>query len=91
MLAPEERWSMSENPVRSDRLILNFSEPADVVRIYSLTGTPVRTLVPDASASRIEWRLDNDDGALVASGVYLLLIQFGDARVTRKLMVLRSR
>ncbi|MGH7443835.1 MAG: S8 family peptidase, partial [Longimicrobiales bacterium] len=89
VLAPDERWSLSENPVRSERVVLNFAEAARAVRVYTLNGRLVRELPMEQGTERIEWRLDNDDGALVASGVYLLLVEFADARVTRKLMVLR--
>lgn len=90
VLSPDQRWSLSENPVRSERLVLNFIEPARAVRIFTLTGTLVRALDVPNEASRAEWTLENEAGALVASGVYLLQVEFADARVTRKLMVLRS-
>ena len=90
VLGAEQRWSISENPVRSERLIVNFDEPPRTVRIYTLGGALVRDLLRGDAVERVEWLLDNEAGSGVSSGVYLLLVEFPDRTVTRKLLVLRS-
>ena len=90
VLSPDQRWSMSENPIRSGRLILSFSEPPRAARIYSLTGRLIHELELTNNGERAVWQTENGDGTAVASGVYLLRIDFADGAVTQKLMILRG-
>jgi hypothetical protein len=91
VLAPDERWSLSENPVRSGRLIVSFAEPPRAAGVYTLAGTLVKDLELTQAGERAEWTLDNSDGSAVASGVYLLLVNFSDGAVTKKVMVLQAQ
>lgn len=57
------------------------------VEIYDLSGHRVRLLEANGF---VEWDGQNDEGAGVASGVYLLKVRFGDAGEVRKVAVLRG-
>jgi hypothetical protein len=44
------------------------------VRIYSLAGVYIRTLVKNATSQYLDWNLQNGDGLPVASGMYIAYI-----------------
>jgi subtilisin family serine protease len=93
LLADGRRWSISENPVRSDRLVIVLDDVPRRAAIYTLAGALVRDLTTEArnAPAAIEWPLDNRRGTAVTSGVYLLVIDFVGERVLEKLFVLRVR
>jgi hypothetical protein len=67
---------------------------AVALRIYSVSGRLVRTLVngvqtPRAGGYAVEWDGRNNAGAAVASGVYLCRLTAGNFSETRKLVLLR--
>src|SRR5690606_38303156 len=85
--------TFSENPVRRASVHFNFNGCPRRAVVHTLTGARVRDLeslvICGEYGGNAEWDLTNDDGAGVASGVYLVLFDL-DGRVRRvKLMVLR--
>ncbi|MEX2608726.1 MAG: S8 family serine peptidase [Gemmatimonadota bacterium] len=89
VLGQEQSFSLSENPVRGERLLLNFSERPTELAVYTASGRRVRDLLPAlASDQRAVWDLTDDDGRRVTPAVYLLVARVG-AEVHRvKLFVL---
>jgi photosystem II stability/assembly factor-like uncharacterized protein len=91
LLAAGEILTFSENPVRSARVIFNFSERPTVAAIYTVSGRRVIDLTRQISeAARLEWDLRNEDGNLVAPGVYLVIFEVGGTVMRERLMVLRG-
>jgi photosystem II stability/assembly factor-like uncharacterized protein len=80
--------SLSENPVRSDRVVFNFRTVPTRVGIYTATGRQVIDLTARAGPS-IVWDLTNRDGAPVAPGVYLVVFVVDGTVYREKLLVLR--
>ena len=66
-------------------------EPA--IMIYDMYGALVADLTPEAQTGErgmdVPWGLQNDDGTMVASGMYIVTIDTGDEVVTRKIMVIK--
>lgn len=56
------------------------------IQIYSMRGGSVKTLISDATG-KTEWDLKNDDGTLVSSGVYLVILKKDGGRKQMKVMV----
>jgi hypothetical protein len=84
------------NPVRtseSDAVTIALGEHTGSlkIRIYDMLGSLVADITPAAGDSRenVVWRLENDDGREVASGMYVVTIDSGERVVTRKIMVIR--
>jgi hypothetical protein len=88
LLAAGERVNLSENPVRGDRLVVNFAERPRSVAIYALRGARVRSFPADAiEEGRVVWNLENDRGARVAAGVYLIVVDLPGGTEVRKVFV----
>lgn len=63
------------------------------VRIYSLVGWPIRHLVDaplSAGAGTAYWNGKDDTGALVASGLYLVVLTEPGAKEIRKVLALEK-
>jgi hypothetical protein len=89
VLAAEQTFSLSENPVRSDKVIFNFTEAPRTAGVYTLTGRLVANLKQrQAFPGSVEWNLTNDDGAHVAAGAYLAVFQFEQRTVREKIFVI---
>ncbi len=58
------------------------------VDVYNMVGTLVRTLDAEGGTS-VTWAGDNEDGEIVASGVYFLRIQTDDEDLVRKVAVVK--
>ncbi|HEY0810125.1 MAG TPA: T9SS type A sorting domain-containing protein, partial [Longimicrobiales bacterium] len=88
VLANGNAFSLSENPVRSDRVVFNFSEQPRVAAIYTLNGRRVIDLLSrlDETGSVI-WDVRNDAGDRVASGVYFVVFDVAGQIVREKLFV----
>jgi hypothetical protein len=86
VLADGVALALSENPVRSGRLVLNFAEPPRRAAIFTIGGRRVADLLPRGSDSRIEWNLTNDEGSRVAPGVYLIVFDI-DGRILRQRLI----
>jgi flagellar hook assembly protein FlgD len=62
------------------------------ISVFNLLGQRVKRIVDQnmpAGLSRASWDGTNDSGALVASGLYLVVIQAPDGQMVRKVIVIR--
>jgi hypothetical protein len=61
------------------------------IMVYDMFGALVADLTADSSerSTDVQWDLKNDDGASVASGMYIVTIDTGDEVFTRKIMVIK--
>jgi len=92
VLSDDQTFSLSENPVRSNRLVFNYSEAPRDAAIYTLTGRLVTNLKKrEVIPGTVEWNLTNDEGAPVAAGAYLAVFQFGQRTVREKIFVMGQR
>ena len=86
----EEAVNLSSNPVRGDRLIINYAERPRSIAVYALTGERVRALGDDEIGElSAVWDLRTDGGSPVANGAYILALEFPGGRELRKIFVLR--
>jgi hypothetical protein len=89
------------NPFRGGTQI-QFDVPASLInssgaekvelRIYNLLGQLVRTLVDEnlqAGSYNARWNGRNENGRLVAAGVYLYNLTAGNIRLTKKMVLMR--
>jgi hypothetical protein len=82
------------NPWRADRhahfpVTFDGLPPQATVRLYSLSGHAVKTLVSDASG-KVFWDRTNQDGDRVASGLYLYTASCADSKpIVGKLALIR--
>jgi hypothetical protein len=92
VLSPAETFALSENPVRSGRVVFNFSERPRTAGVYTLTGRRVIDLSQriDQEGSVI-WDLRNSEGTRVANGVYFVIFDLAGQTVREKLFVLTPR
>jgi len=92
LLLPGELLVLSENPIRSGRLVLNFrNRPRSVAAVYTLSGRRVVDFLPRLTDGdrRLEWDLRNEQGGAVAPGVYVLVFDVGDRIERQRLIVHR--
>ena len=79
------------NPVTT----LRYDLPEDAmvnITIYDMMGRQVKTLINDqqtAGYRSTQWNATNDAGSPVSAGIYLYMIQAGDFRQTRKMVLLK--
>lgn len=62
------------------------------LRVYDVSGRLVRTLVTGAAVPgrhRTEWRGTDDRGLGLSSGVYYAVLESGDQRLIRKMLLLK--
>jgi subtilisin family serine protease len=91
LLRPGERVLLSANPVRGGELVLSFDSRPRVLSIYTVGGRRVlRREAGRLEEGRFVWRLENEDGAPVADGVYFIVLEFDDGSEIRKLFVARG-
>jgi hypothetical protein len=89
VLANGATFSLSENPVRSARVVFNFVERPTVAAVYTLNGRRVIDLLPalDTSGS-VSWDLRNGAGERVASGVYFVVFDVSGRTVREKIFIM---
>ncbi len=88
VLEAGEVFTLSENPVRSDRVIFHFRQVPDIAAVYTLDGRRVVDLTLRLTEpARVLWDLTNDRGVRVAPGVYLLVARVGDEVIRRRLII----
>tara|TARA_B100001167_G_scaffold96768_1_gene58896 strand:- start:269 stop:2149 length:1881 start_codon:yes stop_codon:yes gene_type:complete len=79
------------NPVTTLRY--DLPEDANVnITIYDMMGRQVSTLVSSHQSSgykSVQWNATNDKGAPVSAGIYLYMIQAGEFRKMRKMILLK--
>lgn len=91
VLAEGESFTLSENPVRSGRVIFNFTAAPRAAAIYTLTGRMVTDLKKRlATNGSVIWDLTNDDGVRVAAGVYVVVFDMAGRLVREKLFVMSA-
>jgi hypothetical protein len=79
------------NPVTT----LRYDLPEDAlvnITIYDMMGRVVKTLINDqqtAGYRSLQWNATNDAGLPVSAGIYLYMIQAGDFRQTKKMVLLK--
>lgn len=88
VLAQDAPFSLSENPVRTRRVTINFAEPPRGAAIYTVSGRRVADLLQRGTPLRVVWDLTNDEGARVAPGVYLVVVELSTGIITEKLIVI---
>ena len=88
LLADNETFSLSENPVRSGRVVFNFASAPRSAAVYTLTGRRVADLKPRMIGNSVTWDLTNDNSERVATGAYLVLIDLGGSIIKQKLFVI---
>ena len=82
------------NPFNS-ATVIRFALPATVdmkLAIFNLAGQPIATLADGTRAAGtyiLHWDGRDDDGRVLASGVYLYRLQTGQQVETRKLLLIR--
>ena len=79
------------NPVAT--LLYDLPEDALVnITVYDMMGRQVKTLIDDqqtAGYRSTQWNATNDAGSPVSAGIYLYMIQAGDFRQTKKMVLLK--
>ena len=79
------------NPVTT----LRYDLPEDAmvnITIYDMMGRVVKTMVnsqQNAGFKSVRWNATNDAGSPVSAGLYLYMIQAGDFRQTKKMVLLK--
>jgi subtilisin family serine protease len=91
LLAEDEAFALSENPVRSGSVIFNFAAVPTLATVHTVTGTRVADLMRRIDGVQFTWDLTNDAGQHVVPGVYLLIFRVNGELIREKLMVLRAR
>ncbi len=66
--------SPSESQVRFSNLPLEHT----TIRVFSLSGTLVRSLVKPSGLSQLFWDLETNSGQLLASGMYIVHFEVED-------------
>jgi hypothetical protein len=90
-------WNNPFNPEASDpddrytRIYYKVSKEGATIRIYSINGELVKTLVEDRAIPEgtIEWDGRNDKGEVVGSGVYLVNLKIDKSSRTVKVVILK--
>ena len=79
------------NPITT----LRYDLPEDGlvnITIYDMMGRVVKTLINDqqtAGYRSLQWNAANDTGSPVSAGIYLYMIQTGEFRQTKKMVLLK--
>ncbi|MGH7554871.1 MAG: Ig-like domain-containing protein, partial [Longimicrobiales bacterium] len=90
VLAAGQRFSMSENPVRSGAVTFNFPVRPTLAGIYTLNGRLVADLTTRVSSdASVRWDLTNENGSTVSPGVYLLVFRIEGEQFRERLIVMR--
>jgi len=90
-------WNNPFNPEASDSLdryteiYYKVTEQGATIRVYSINGELVRTLVENKTETEdtIIWDGKNDKGRVVGSGVYLVNLKIGKSSKTIRVVVLK--
>jgi flagellar hook assembly protein FlgD len=79
------------NPVTTIRYDLPENALVNII-IYDIMGRSIRSLVNSqqtAGYRSIQWNATNDAGSPVSAGIYLYMIQAGEFRQTKKMVLLK--
>lgn len=91
---PNNALTVYPNPVSSSTTISFSIDQAKKVslRIFDLNGRLITTLANEkmqAGAHEIKWNVNSVNGKSLLSGIYLLRIEAGDIKETRKIFVIK--
>lgn len=89
LLEPGETFLLSENPVRSGRVIFSYGPTPRAVSLYTFAGLRVRHFT-NLPANRYEWDVRAETPGL-PNGMYVLIVDTGEAMLRRRLMILSPR
>jgi len=59
------------------------------VKIYTISGEHLRTIIKDTTTDSVGWDLKTKDGKYVASGLYLYFIDGGNSQKKGKIIIVR--
>jgi len=79
------------NPITQIRYDLPEDGSVNIT-IYDMMGRVVKTLINDQQSAGYrftQWNATNDAGSPVSAGIYLYMINAGDFRQTRKMLLLK--
>lgn len=90
-------WNNPFNPEASNaqdrytEIYYKVTEQGATIRVYSINGELVRTLVENTTETEdtVRWDGKNDKGRVVGSGVYLVNLKIGKSSKTIKVVVLK--
>lgn len=93
VVAQEGELAVSENPVRSNRVFFTWEPLAGDARlsVFTFTGALVHRATVAAADGLAAWDLTNSDGAALANGAYVAILELGDRVLRRRLFVARAR
>jgi len=86
LLQGDEVVLVSENPVRSGRVIFSYDLPPRSLALYTFAGLRVRQFT-GLPASRFEWDVRGESPGL-PNGMYILVVDTGSQLLRRRLMIL---
>ncbi len=89
LMAAGERLNLSQNPVRSAPLVVNFGGVARRLTIFDFSGKRVASFAPAAADRDVRWDLRTSGGDLVANGAYVLVAELATGTVRRTIFVAR--
>ena len=92
LLASGETVALSANPVRGERLVVNYGDTPLRAAVYTAAGRLVRDFTDVLGAEgpgRFAWDLTDGAGRPVANGAYYLFLELADGRVRQTVYVLR--
>ncbi len=89
-LSASYAWPVPYKP-SAGHTTINFVNLAanSTVRIFTITGALVNTLVDPGNTGTIQWNVKNSDGKNVASGVYIYQIKNSFSEKDGKLIIIR--
>jgi subtilisin family serine protease len=89
VLRPGELFALSQNPVRTDGVRLNFAARPTQAMIFTPTGARVADLLPRFDGLHLLWDLTNDGGRRIVPGVYYLVARV-DGELVRETIIVIS-
>ena len=89
VLSPGEELNITQNPVRSAPLIINFAQAVSSIEFYDFSGRRVRVLRPPLADRNIHWDLTSDRGQPVANGAYIMILRLPSGVIRRQIFVVR--
>ncbi|MDH5195969.1 MAG: M14 family zinc carboxypeptidase [Gemmatimonadota bacterium] len=88
-----DELGVSENPVRSDRVIFTWQAGSGDVRlsVFTFTGLLMHRATVPAADGQASWNLTDLGGAPVGNGAYAVVLELGERVLRRRLFVARAR
>jgi hypothetical protein len=93
VLAALSEAEVSENPVRSDQVVISWPSPAGVgaarVAVYGFTGERLHEATVAAPTNEYVWDLTLGGARRVVNGAYIVVVEVDGRRYRRRLFVAR--